>query len=88
MKQRIKLSEWAKLNSYTYRGAFNVYRAGNIPGAYKNASGSILVEIDAEDAVDEQDFVSMIVSFYVKLYGRKCSRKKAEKLIEGLKAND
>lgn len=45
MKRRIKLSEWAKLNSYTYRGAFNVYQAGNIPGAHKTPSGAILIDV-------------------------------------------
>ncbi len=46
MKQRIKLSKWAKLNSYSYRGAFNLYQNDQIPGAFKNATGTILVELD------------------------------------------
>jgi len=46
MKQKIKLSEWAKLNSYTYRGAFNLYQRGQIPGLTKTESGALLVEIE------------------------------------------
>jgi putative resolvase len=45
MTRRIKLSTWAKQNSYTYRGAFNVYRRGGIPGAHKSPSGAILVDV-------------------------------------------
>lgn len=46
MKKKIKLSEWARLNNYTYRGAFGVYQRGKIPNASKTSSGSILVEIE------------------------------------------
>jgi putative resolvase len=46
VKKRIKLSEWAKLNSYTYRGAFNLFQSGKIKGAFKGDSGSNLVEIE------------------------------------------
>ena len=41
----IKLSEWAKQNSYTYRGAFGLFQKGKIEGAKQLASGSILVEV-------------------------------------------
>lgn len=43
--KNIKLSEWARQNSYTYRGAFGLYQKGLIPGAKKLESGSIIVEI-------------------------------------------
>jgi len=48
MKSRIKLSQWAKLNGYTYHGAFLIYQKGLIEGASKSASGSILVDIPEE----------------------------------------
>lgn len=51
MTQRIKLSTWAKQNSYTYRGAFNVYKRGGIPGAYKSPSGAILVDIEESEPI-------------------------------------
>ncbi len=43
--QEQKLSEWAKQHGYTYRGAFNVYKRGNIPNAYKTASGVIRIKL-------------------------------------------
>jgi len=46
MKKKIKLSEWAKINNYTYRGAFNVWKRGDIPNAIQLESGTILIEID------------------------------------------
>ena len=49
MKQRIKLSKWAKMNGYTYHGAYKVYRAGKIPNAIQTETGTVLVEIESED---------------------------------------
>jgi len=46
MKKTIKLSQWAKNNNYSYRGAFGAYQRGKIPGAFKLPSGSIVVEVD------------------------------------------
>lgn len=42
MKKKIKLSEWAKLNNYTYRGAYNVFKRGDIKGE-QTPSGTILI---------------------------------------------
>lgn len=43
----MKLSEYAKINNVTYRTAWNRYKSGLIPGAYKNEFGTIIVpEID------------------------------------------
>jgi predicted site-specific integrase-resolvase len=39
----MKLSKWAKANSVTYRTAWGMFKAGNIPGAYKLATGTIVV---------------------------------------------
>lgn len=41
----IKLSQWAKNNNYSYRGAFGAYQRGKIEGAFKLPSGSIVVEV-------------------------------------------
>ena len=49
MKQRIKLSKWAKMNGYTYHGAYKVFRAGKIPNAIQTETGSVLVEVESED---------------------------------------
>jgi putative resolvase len=45
MKKKIKLSKWAKLNDYSYRGAYNVYKRGEISGE-QTKSGAILIEVD------------------------------------------
>lgn len=50
MKRRIKLSTWAKLNDYTYHGAFLAYQRGGIPGAFKSTAGALLVEIDEDES--------------------------------------
>jgi predicted site-specific integrase-resolvase len=48
MKKKIKLSEWARLHDYTYRGAYNVYKRGDIKGE-QTPSGTILIEIEEKD---------------------------------------
>jgi predicted site-specific integrase-resolvase len=45
MKKKIKLSEWARLHSYTYRGAYNVFKRGAIKGE-QTESGAILIDWD------------------------------------------
>lgn len=50
MKKRIKLSKWAKLNDYTYRGAYNLYLRGDI-NCIKTPTGSILVEFEETECV-------------------------------------
>jgi len=57
MKSRIKLSQWAKLNNYTYTGALRIYNLGQIPGASKTASGSILVDVIEEQKHEKPDHV-------------------------------
>jgi len=45
----MKLSKWARQQGVHYQTAWNWFRAGQIPGAYKVATGSIFVP-DAEPA--------------------------------------
>ena len=54
MKKKIKLSEWAKINGYTYRGAFNVWKRGDIPNSIQLETGTILIEIDDEKPKKEE----------------------------------
>ncbi len=54
MKQRIKLSKWAKLNGYTYQGAYRLYCLGKIQNTIQTSTGTILVEI--EDNTPENDY--------------------------------
>lgn len=39
----MKLSKWAELNSVTYRTAWEHFRTGKIPGAYKLVTGTVVV---------------------------------------------
>lgn len=43
MNSSIKLSKWAKLNGYSYRGAYELYKNGGIANSYTLPSGSIMV---------------------------------------------
>lgn len=45
----VKLSEYAKMNSVTWRTAFRWYQDGKINGARKTPGGSIVVDLDDED---------------------------------------
>jgi predicted site-specific integrase-resolvase len=42
----IKLSRWAKNNDITYTAAYEMYKAGKIPGARQLQTGSIVVDED------------------------------------------
>lgn len=48
---KVKLSEYAKINTLSYRAVWNRYKAGKIPNASMNELGHIVVEID-QDKVD------------------------------------
>lgn len=55
MKKRIKLSQWAKENSYSYRGAFNLFKTKGIPGAYQLDSGRIIVDVEEQSKLLSTD---------------------------------
>lgn len=46
MKKKIKLSQWAKLNGYTYHGAHRLFKNNKIPNAIQTTTGTILVELE------------------------------------------
>jgi predicted site-specific integrase-resolvase len=41
----IKLSKWAKENGYSYQGAYELFARGQLPEAYRLASGYIMVPV-------------------------------------------
>jgi len=43
--KRVKLSEYAKLHSVTYRTAWNWYKGGKIKNAFKDEYGNVLIRI-------------------------------------------
>jgi len=51
----MKLSKWAKKNSLTYRTAWEHFRTGKIPSAYKLSTGTIVVPDHVAD--EKQDYV-------------------------------
>ncbi len=44
------LSDYAKENHIHYRTAWNAYKAGKIPGAFKNDFGKVLIPSDQDKA--------------------------------------
>ena len=52
MKKYIKLCDYAKNHSVTYRTAWNRFNAGKIPNSFKNADGQILIEVLNEKNID------------------------------------
>jgi len=53
MKRNIKLSEWAKLHDYTYRGAFGLFKRGKLRNSKQLESGAIVVEIEDENYIEQ-----------------------------------
>lgn len=60
MKKSIKLSAWAKQHSYTYRGAFGLYKRGKLVGAYQTPSGAILVELKDEQTENSKNNYTVV----------------------------
>lgn len=54
MTKTVKLSEYASMNSVTWRTAFRWFQEGKIDGARKTPGGSIVVDID--DRGDARSF--------------------------------
>lgn len=52
--KKIKLSEWARIHDYTYRGAYNLYKSGKLRSEL-TASGAILIILD-EYTVDKPEY--------------------------------
>lgn len=58
----MKLSQWAKKNSYTYRGAFNVFKRGQIPGSRQLENGTIIIDEPPKESKPEYNVVYARVS--------------------------
>ena len=49
---RIKLSEWAKTNNYSYKGAYRLWKSGRFPlKTIQLETGTILVEQELKSAI-------------------------------------
>lgn len=51
----VKLSAWAKLNGYTYKGAYNRFLRGDLPEAFHNETGRLMVDISKSSAQPKQE---------------------------------
>lgn len=81
----MKLSIFAKKLGVSYRTVWRLWKAGELD-AYQLPTGMVIVK-EAENNKDDlrQDFVSIITSFYARLYGLRRSKRKTEKIITELK---
>lgn len=74
-RKTIKLSQWAKENSYSYGGALKLYHRGGIPGAYQHPdTGTIRVPV-AQEMHDQNTTTNRAA-----LYARVSTRKQSEHL--------
>ena len=58
----MRLSKWAKEMGFTYHSAYEMYKRGDIPNAYKLPSGSIIVKEEKETNKDEYNIVYARIS--------------------------
>ena len=58
----MKLSQWAKKNNYSYRGAFGLFQRGLIPNCSRTATNRIRIEDISEKKRDEYNVVYTRVS--------------------------
>ena len=65
MKRYIKLCDYAKNYSVTYRTAWNRFNAGKIPNSFKNNDGQILIEV-----INERDIDLTKVAIYARVSKR------------------
>lgn len=58
----MKLSQWAKKNNYSYRGAFNVFKRGLIPNSRQLPTGTIIIDEPPAEMKPEYNIVYARVS--------------------------
>lgn len=66
MREVLRLSEYAKRMGIHYKTAFLWWKSGKIDGAYKTASGSVMVPAETDNGVVEKVVVYARVSSYSK----------------------
>ncbi|MBF0231082.1 MAG: hypothetical protein HQK63_16050 [Desulfamplus sp.] len=74
----MKLSNWARQNNITYRTAWEHFRTGKIPNAYKLESGTIIVP--DENITIKPEYVVT----YARVSGQRRSKRKTEQIIKDL----
>jgi len=59
MQTSIKLSKWAKLNGYSYRGAYELFHRGGIPNAFQLPSGAIMIADVATSVTTAEQYTAI-----------------------------
>lgn len=65
--KNIKLSEWAKQNSYTYIHAHRLFKQNLIPNSFKDEKGTIFVKVELDSF--ENSLACSFVSLMVEKFG-------------------
>lgn len=60
--KKLRLSQWAKQNGYSYQGAYEMYARGQLPNAIKLPSGSIIVQEPSTEVKQEKTVIYCRVS--------------------------
>lgn len=78
----MKLSQWAKQNSVSYRTAWNHFKAGKIQGAYQLSSGTVVVP---DDALKEE--FTVVYTRVSSSKNKENLKKQSERLVDFCLAN-
>jgi len=81
----MKVSEYAKHNSISKMTVYRMVKQGLLPHKVL-PTGTIVILDDVKSKPDlMQDFISLVTSFCARLYGKRRTKRKTEKLIQELK---
>ena len=84
MKRYIKLCDYAKNHSVTYRTAQNRFNAGKIPNSFKYENNNILIKVINEKEINFSK-VAIYTLFSAKMYGLRKTKEIIKLLEEDLK---
>ena len=81
MKSYIKLCDYAKNHSVTYRTAWNRFNAGKIPNSFKDKNNNILIKVINEKEINFSK-VAIYILFSAKMYRLRRSKRKIKEVIK------
>lgn len=79
----LSLSNWAKKNDYSYRGAYNRFLRGDLPQAYKTETGRIVVPVG-------DDLIPLTTVVYARVSSHKQKddlERQAKRMVQFANAN-
>ena len=81
----MKVSEYAKQNSISKMTVYRMVKSGKLAHKILSTAEIIVINEVSDDKADlMQDFVSLVTSFCARLYGKRRTKRKTEKLIKEL----